>query len=225
MNDAREDNFMKIKTTYILIDTSGSMHDCQVHSRASAVNLAMREVMVDVLPRIITEKDAEYEPNIAVLTFSSYGIDWHISKTKMEDVAGDWMDISRFSGATSVGEAIKMVIEDINMGCYGEPNPDEIAPTIILMSHGEFDGTDKVSYEEALDYANPNNPNFCRTFKYANRIAIGIQPDNNGINLLKKFGRTSASLSAVGVQPYYDCTDVKTDTLIRVMESPFSLIV
>ena len=69
-----EEKFIKTRSTYILVDTSGSMNDCQEHSRASAVNLAMREVMIDILPRIITKKDAEYEPYVAVLTFSSFGI-------------------------------------------------------------------------------------------------------------------------------------------------------
>ena len=211
---------MKTKTTYILIDTSGSMHDCQEHSRASAVNQAMREVMVDVLPRVLTEKDAELEPSIAVLTFSSYGIDWHSPKTKMEDVAGDWMDIdaAKFNGGTPTGEAIKTVIEDINKGCYGEPDPDAVAPAFLLISDGLPNG-DNPTYEEALDYANPNNPDFCRSFRYSNRIAIGIQVEDNGRDSLMKFGRTSDSISAAGFQPYYDCTDDKTDALIEIIKS------
>jgi uncharacterized protein YegL len=109
------------KTTYILIDVSGSMHDCSEHSRASAVNEAMQRVMGEVLPRVLAEKDAEVEPSIAVLTFSSEGIEWHIEKTRMEDVAGDWMPIedSRFSGGTPTGAAIKTVIESIKNGTYG----------------------------------------------------------------------------------------------------------
>ena len=211
---------MKNKTTYIFVDTSGSMRDCNTHSRASTVNQALREVVTEVLPRVLAEKDAELDPSIAILTFSSYGIVWHIPKTRMEELSGEWLpiDMDRFNGGTPTGEAIKVAIDDINNGCYGEPDPDAVAPAFLLISDGMPNGTNP-TYEEVLDYAERSNPNFCAPFRYSNRIAIGIQVDQDGRESLMKFGRTSASISAKGYQPYYDCGDDNKEALIEIIKS------
>ena len=207
---------MKTKTVYILIDTSGSMRDCSEHSRSSSVNQAMGEVMREVLPRVLAEKDAELEPYIAVLTFSGVDIKWHIPKTKMENVTGDWMDIaeSNFYGATPTGEAIKKVIDDIEVACNGEPDPDAVAPAFILISDGEPTGGNP-TYEEELEYAEKKSPDF----RHSNRVAIGIQVDDKGRESLKKFGKTSTSVSAMGIQSYYDCTDDKLDQMVEIIKS------
>lgn len=211
---------MKQKTVYILIDTSGSMHDTTEHTRASAVNQAMSQVMNEVLPRVLQEKDAELELSIAVLTFSSTKIEWHIPRTKMELVAGNWLDIDSesFYGGTPTGEAIKTVIDDMKTGCYGENNPDAVASAILLLSDGEPNG-DNPTYEEVLQYADKENANYFPPFRYSNRIAIGIQVDEAGRESLKKFGRISSSIAESGHQAYYDCTDDDTQALIDVIKS------
>ena len=211
---------MQNKTTYIMIDTSGSMRDCPTHSRSSAVNQAMREVMEEILPRVLAEKDSEVVPYIAVLLFSGRSIEWHIPRTKMEDVSGNWLDIelSKFDGGTPTGEAIKTVIDDITNGCNGEPDPDAVAPAFLLISDGMPNGSNP-TYEEALGYADKNNPNYSPAFRHSNRIAIGIQVDASGRDSLKKFGRVSNSVEAQGFDSYYDCTDSKRTALVEIIKS------
>ena len=207
---------MRKKTTYIIIDRSGSMNG----ARADAVNLAMQGVMRDVLPEVLSQKDADMEPMIAVLTYSSDGIDWYVPKTKMEDVKGDWLpiDASKFYGGTPTGEAIAKVIEDINTGDYGEPDPDAVPPAIILISDGMPNGQNP-SYEEVLQRAEKDHVQYCADFRHANRIAIGIQVDATGRESLKAFGRVSSSIASMGFEPYYDCTDDNLQALVAIIKS------
>ena len=189
-------------------------------ARADAVNLAMQGVMRDVLPEVLSQKDAEMEPMIAVLTYSSDGIDWYVPKTKMEDVQGDWLaiDSSKFYGGTPTGQAIAKVIEDINMGEYGEPDPDAVPPAIILISDGMPNGLNP-SYEDVLRRAEKDHPEYCPDFRHANRIAIGIQVDQAGRDSLKAFGRVSSSIAQMGYEPYYDCTDDNLQALVAIIKS------
>ncbi len=207
---------MTKKTTYILIDLSGSMKG----SRANAVNQAMQGVMKDVLPEVLAQKDAEMEPSIAVLTFSSTGIHWYIPRAKMEDVAGDWQDIddSKFFGGTPTGEAIKVMIEDINTGNYGEPDDEAVPPAIILISDGKPNGQNP-TYSEVMQRTEKDHPEFCAEFRHANRIAIGIQVDEDGRNSLKQFGRVSSSIAEAGYESYYDCTDDNLQALVDIIKS------
>lgn len=207
---------MKKKTTYIIIDRSGSMSG----ARGDAVNLAMQGVMRDVLPAVMTQKDAELEPYIAVLTYSSDGIDWYVPKARMEDVQGNWLaiDSAKFYGGTPTGEAIAKVIENINQGEFGEPDPDAVPPAIILISDGMPNGLNP-SYEDVMRRADKEHPEYCPEFRHANRIAIGIQVDESGRNSLKAFGRVSSSIAQEGYEPYYDCTDDNLQALVAIIKS------
>ncbi len=214
---------MTKKTTYILVDVSGSMRDCDKHTRASAVNQAMRKVVEEVLPEISAHGDAENESYFAVLTFSSDSegkpmLEWHIPKAKMDEVAeAGWVDIAneKFYGGTPTGAAIKELASVLSGN--GDEDPDEVAPAILLISDGEPNGKNP-TYEEALDYVNPSNPHFCRKLRYSNRIAIGIQVDESGRESLKKFGRLSSSLKD-DFLPYYDCTDDNTEALKELIKT------
>jgi uncharacterized protein YegL len=204
------------KTVYILIDTSGSM---TANGRSDAVNQAMSDIMNDVLPEVLRQKDAELEPSLAVLTFSSEAIDWYIPKIKMEDIQPDaWEPIERFYGGTPTGEAIAKVIEHIQTGYYGEPDPEAVAPAFLLLSDG-MPTASEPSYEEVLEREKKEHPQYCAEFRRSNRIAIGINVDDDGRNSLLKFGRVSSSMQREGYQPYYDCTDNNKQALIDIIKS------
>ena len=196
---------MKKKTFYFLIDTSESMRG----ARGDAVNVAMREVVEQVIPAALDQKDAELNISFAVLTFSTdyhdicnLNLDWVIPKTKMEEVP-EWQDIEpeRFSGLAPIGEAVTKVIEDILNGCFGEPDPETVAPTILLISDGNFDESE---FEEALKYADKDSENYCPDYARADRIAIGIQANDDGHAMLEKFSHLSRRKEAAGFKKYYD---------------------
>ncbi len=207
------------KTTYILIDKSGSMHDNDEHTRASSVNESMRQVMCDILPEILAQKDADLDPYIAVLTFSKH-VEWIIPRTRMEYAAGIWknIELSEFMGKTSTGAAIEAVIDDINNATSDDSDdsdPDEIAPAIILISDGQ--PTD--DYEDVLRAADPTDTeHYCAPFRYATRVAIGIQVDAAGEASLRRFGRVSPTLRERGIDGFISCTDVNDQILSAIIK-------
>ena len=196
---------MRKKTFYFLIDTSESMRG----ARGDAVNVAMREFVEQVIPAALDQKDVELNISFAVLTFSTdfydtsnLNLDWVIPKTNIEE-EWEWQDIEpeRFSGLAPIGEAVTKVIEDILYGCFGEPDPETVAPTILLISDGNFDESE---FEEALKYADKDSENYCPDYARADRIAIGIQTNDYGRALLEKFSRLSRTKEAAGIKKYYD---------------------
>ena len=139
---------------------------------------------------------------------------------KMEDFT-DWLPIDNdnFYGGTPTGKAIKAVVDEIENGCNGDRDPEEIPPAILLISDGEANvdpkDPDAITYEDALKYALEN----CEAYRHANRIAIGIQVNDGGREALKKFGRLSRSMREKGFLPYYDCTENTASALIEVIKS------
>ncbi len=204
------------KTTYILIDKSGSMQDNHEHTRASAVNESMRQVMCTILPVILAEKDPELEPEIAVLTFSTH-VEWLIPRTPMKKAVDQWKDIplSEFMGCSSAGAAIEAVTDDIKSAILEDPFADRVAPAIILIADGQ--PTDH--YEQVLDaVVRRNTESFCAPFYYATRIAIGIQADPAGEVSLRRFGHIHSSLRQKGIEEYISCTDVNHFILAEIIK-------
>lgn len=207
---------MARKITYIAIDCSGSIRDCDRHSRGSALNAAMKNVMERAIPEIIANADAQAEHYIAVLSFSGDSVEWLIEPNPMETVGETgWVDIAqeKFNGKTPTGKAIREIVKDIkgerNDGQHGDgPVMNAIPPTIILISDGEPTDDYDVALQEAITS--------CSAFKRANRVAIGVQVDDAGRESLKDFGRVSARIQE-SVQSYYDCTDDNTAGLIEVI--------
>ena len=207
------------KNIYILIDGSGSMSNgSNDYNRADAVNRAMEGICLDVAPEV--GKDAQVEVYITVLVFKGNTVEFVIPKMKMEDFT-DWLPIDNdnFYGGTPTGKAIKAVVDDIETGCNGDRDPEDIPPAILLISDGEanFDRNDPdaITYEDAMKYAVEN----CEAYRHANRIAIGIQVNDSGRESLKKFGRLSRSMRDKGLLPYYDCTENTAAALIEAIKS------
>lgn len=213
---------MQKKTTYILIDSSGSMRG----GRSDAVNNAMKEVIEEIIPQVMNQKDAELKPYLAVLAFRTderdikkLKLDWIIPRTEMEQVS-EWVNMERecFSGGTPTGEAIGEIVKDINSGCYGDMDPDAVPPAILLLSDGMPNG-EILPYEEALKFSDKNSEHYCSDYAHANRIAIGIQVEEEGKESLMKFGKLSKSLSQKNFQAYYDVTDDRRDVLIELIKN------
>ena len=213
---------MSKKTVYILIDSSGSMSG----DRADAVNSAMRAVVSEAIPDALEKKDAELDIYFAVLTFttdkndpSKLILDWVLPKTEIGNISS-WLDIEqeKFIGGTPTGEAIAKVVDDINGGNLGEPDPQSVAPAILLISDGMPNGN-TISYEEALKFGDKTSDKFCPAYGRSNRIAIGINVDDDGRNSLKKFGRLSSTMKAKGYESYYDVSDQDLGAIVDLIKS------
>jgi len=203
------------KTFYIAIDASGSMRG----GRADAVNVAMHDVVNEVLVNARKNKDSEIEVRVAVLTFKGDNtIDWIIPKVNIDLMEENWNPMSQdyFYGETPTGAAIEAIIEDFEKGNYGEREKDAIPPVILLISDGMPNG-DNPTYEEVLERVERDNPKFSSNFRNSTRIAIGVNVDDSGRESLKKFGRLTRSME--GFQSYYDCSDLKLDELVEIIKA------
>lgn len=203
------------KTCYIVLDASGSMRGV----RADAVNIAMHDVMTDVLVSAKKNKDADLEVRVAVLAFKGENtVDWIIPKQPIESIEENWVPMSQdyFYGETPTGAALNEVIEDMENGNYGEKEKGAIPPVILLISDGMPNG-ENPTYEEVLERTNRNNDKFSANFNYSTRIAIGVNVDEDGRESLKKFGRLTRSME--GYQPYYECSDLELKDLVEIIKA------
>ena len=203
------------KSLYIAVDASGSMRG----ARADAVNVAMHDVVVDVLESARKNKSADLEVSVAILIFKGDNTEeWIVPKSKIEDIEQNWTPIAQeyFYGGTPTGSAIEAIIDDMEKGNYGETDKDAIPPVILLVSDGMPNG-DNPTYEEVLERTDRNHPKFSANFRYSTRIAIGINVDDEGRESLKKFGRLTSSME--GFESYYDCADLKLDELVDIIKA------
>ena len=209
----------KNKTVYFLIDCSGSM----AGNRADAVNIAMQKVVAEVLPDLRNMNKMDLNLKFVVYGFSDNNgekVFPIVPKTSLENFnRWDPIDVSKFRGGTPTGAAIEWVIEDLEKGSLkGDIETNAVAPAIILISDGEPTGTDP-TYEEALARAEKDNPKYSEKFRRALRVALGINVEDAGRESLKKFGKLSTSITAEGVEPYYDCSEEYKDKLVDILKS------
>ena len=203
------------KTVYFLIDCSGSMHG----SRGDAVNAAMEKVVKDVVPQIKDQKSADLDISFKVIGFRGEREIRTLADADLEDFQA-WKPLTgeSFQGQTPTGAAIQEVINDIQGGAHGDVDKNVLPPAIILISDGLSNGRNP-SYEEVMECADRNSPKSVDNFRWAIRVAIGMNVDEAGRASLEKFGSLSRSMREAGIQSYYDCSDNYADELTEILKS------
>lgn len=206
------------KTVYFLIDCSGSMYG----NRANAVNTAMERIAVEVVPEIRKQKNADLNISFMFLGFSDSFPDKVVElmpRTDLDDF-NMWKRIpdSQFNGGTPTGAAIEKVIQDLQGGVHGEPDPNAVAPVIILVSDGAPNGTNP-SYDEIMECAVKGGPKEIRLFRKALRVALAMDVDASGRASLQKFGKVSDRMEKAGISAYHECQNEYTKDFIEILMS------
>lgn len=206
------------KTVYFLIDCSGSMYP----NRGDAVNTAMEKIVTEAVPDIKTQKNDDLNISFVFLGFSDNFTGKVVElmpRTELDDFDHwDTIESSMFNGGTPTGAGIKAIIDDLNGGRRGEPDPNAVAPVIILISDGEPNG-DNPSYDEVLEYAVKGGPKEDKMFRKAIRVALGMDVSEAGRTSLKKFGSVSAKMASAGIESYYDCSEDYVDDFVSILKS------
>ncbi len=206
------------KTVYFLIDCSGSMYG----NRGDAVNTAMEKVVSEAIPAIKAQKNDDLSISFVVLGFSDAfngKVVELMPRTELDDFDHwDAIESDMFNGGTPTGAGLKAVIDDLNGGRRGEPDPNAVAPVIILISDGEPNG-DNPTYDAVMECAVKGGPNENKMFRKAIRVALGMDVNDTGRASLKKFGSVSAKMASAGVASYYDCSEDYVDDFVSILKS------
>ena len=122
----------RVLNVYYLLDTSGSMAE---DGKIAALNQAVRQT----IPKLkqVESLHPGIEINILVTKFSTTA-SWHINPgIRLSDL--NWRDLEA-GGATAMGSAIALVVEDLNTGLPKRALP----PLLVLVTDGsptdDFDG-------------------------------------------------------------------------------------
>jgi uncharacterized protein YegL len=161
-------------------------------SHRKIINEMMSFVISNVLPTSLFNKNAEFEAYIAVMTFSSNGVEWYLPRTNVDKLVLSgytWVPLNRtcFGGTSAIGDAIDAVIDNINS--TRDDDIYESAPNIVVITNGRFDE----SFNKVLAHMERGTKEYAPSFYYSYKAVIDMNADDEGLRNIERFIETNAS--------------------------------